>query len=196
MKTFRWVVFIAGAGALLAGMAVVAVSAVPAASATPASAVARASTPRCSISGLVVWLDTKGSGTAGGTYYYLEFTNESGHACTLEGYPTVSAVNLAGAQIGRPSSSNPAFTPSVVTLSNARTSAPIGPGSIATVVLRISDVSVYGPTVCGYMNAAGLRVSLPGQTTSKVVPYPFTGCLRTSPSYLMVEAVQKGILPG
>lgn len=196
MKTFRRVVLIAGAGALLAGMAAVAACVVPAASAAPASAVLLASTPRCSISGLVVWLDTKGSGTAGGTYYYLEFTNESGHVCTLEGYPRVSAVNLAGRQIGSPSSTNSAFTPSVVVLSNASTSAPIGPGSIATVVLKISDVGVYGPTVCDYMNAAGLRVSLPGQTASKVVPYPFTGCLRTAPSYLMVEAVQKGILPG
>jgi hypothetical protein len=34
--------------------------------------------------------------------YYLEFTNLSGHACTLAGYPGVSAVGLSGGQLGSP----------------------------------------------------------------------------------------------
>jgi hypothetical protein len=37
---------------------------------------------------------------AGSIYYHLEFTNLSGRACTLVGYPGVSAINLSGHQLG------------------------------------------------------------------------------------------------
>ena len=37
--------------------------------------------------GLVVWLDVPPGNLTGGAAYDLEFTNLSGHACTLRGYP-------------------------------------------------------------------------------------------------------------
>jgi hypothetical protein len=158
---------------------------VPAASAspTPARAAATASTPTCATSGLVVWLDTQGNGAAGHTYFDLELTNLSGHRCTLFGYPGVSAVDIHGHQLGRAASRNPAHTPNVVTLPNTST---------ATVVLSITDVTVYGSSTCGYVTAAGLRAYPPGQTASKVVPFPFTACKRNGPVYLSAEAVQTG----
>ena len=80
----------------LAPMTPVAATASPA---TWAGAAAAASTPRCATSGLVIWLDTQGSGAAGSTYYRIELTNLSGHTCTLVGYPRVAAVNLGGHQL-------------------------------------------------------------------------------------------------
>jgi hypothetical protein len=39
---------------------------------------------------------------AGQIYYPLTFTNTSGHACTLDGYPGVSLLRGDGSVIGRP----------------------------------------------------------------------------------------------
>jgi Domain of unknown function (DUF4232) len=38
----------------------------------------------------VVWLNTQADHAAGSSYYELEFTNLSGHACALQGFPGVS----------------------------------------------------------------------------------------------------------
>jgi hypothetical protein len=144
------------------------------------SAVA-ASAPACSTSGLVIWLDTRGNGTAGSTYYNLEFTNQSGHACTLRGYPGVSAVDLSGHQLGSAASRNPARAPRLVTLATDKT---------AVAVLRIVDVGVFSPSQCKQRPAAGLRVFPPNRRTSKSVPFPFAACSRRGPTYLSVEAVR------
>src|SRR5919204_6435439 len=61
----------------------------------------------CATSGLVVWIDTQGSGAAGSVFYKLRFTNLSGHACTLAGYPGVSAVDLRGHRLGREAAREP-----------------------------------------------------------------------------------------
>ena len=67
---------------------------------SPARPSATAVTPVCQTPGLVIWLDTSGNGAAGTTFYELHFTNLSGHACTLNGFPFLFAVNLAGHQVG------------------------------------------------------------------------------------------------
>lgn len=153
--------------------------------------------PTCMTSGLAIWLDTEGNGSAGGSYYNLEFTNLSGHACTMSGYPGVSAVNLDGHQLGSAASRNSTHAAKVVTLSGVTTKAgfpSLGTNVTATVVLKITDVGVYSPSTCRYVTAAGLRVYPPGQTSSKVVPFPFAGCSRTGAIYLNVEAIQKAVL--
>lgn len=157
-------------------------------------AAAAAGTPSCRTSGLVVWLDTRGNGAAGGTYYNLEFTNVSGHTCTLHGYPGVSAVNLVGHRLGSAASRNNAHTPVVVTLASGTTANMAG--TLATVVLKITDAGVYPPSTCRQVTAAGVRVYPPGQTASKLIPFPFRACSQTGPVILHVEAVQKGIYPG
>jgi hypothetical protein len=144
----------------------------PAASATAAHAGA-ASTARagkCATSGLV----------AGSTYYSLEFTNLSGHRCTLFGYPGVSAVDLGGRQLGI-AGSRDAHTPS-------RT-VNLAAGKTASAVLQVTDPGVFPKTSCRPVTAAGLRVYPPNQTEPRVVPFPFSACSGSGPAYLHVEAV-------
>jgi hypothetical protein len=176
----------AGAAALAAGAL--------AATSSPASAsggAVVASTPSCATSGLVVWLNTQGDGAAGSIYYHLELTNLSGHACTLVGYPGVSAVNLAGHQVGSAASHDPTRTPHLVTLA-AGTPANMA-GATANVVLRIVEAGNYPASKCHQVNVAGVRVYPPNQTASTVIPFPFSACSRTGPVILSVQAVQKGI---
>jgi hypothetical protein len=155
-----------------------------AAAASPASgAGTTASTPSCATSGLVVWLNTQGNGTAGSVYYNLEFTNLSGHACTLLGYPGVSAVDLAGHQLGSAASRNNAVKSRVVKLAS---------GATAIAVLRIVEAGNFSTSACRPVTAAGLRVYPPNRTASKVVPFPFSACSRGGPIYLSVQVVRKG----
>jgi len=144
-------------------------------------AAAVAVTPKCATSGLVIWLDTTGQGTMGSTYYHLEFTNLSGHTCTISGYPPVSAVNLSGQQVGSAGSPDSTAKPGVISLAN---------GARASTALRIVDVNNFSASSCQKATAAGLRVYPPGQTSSKLVPFPFSACSLTGPVFLHVLAVQ------
>jgi hypothetical protein len=140
-----------------------------------------ASAPACSAAGLVVWLNTTGDGTAGSIYYTLEFTNLSRRACTLTGYPGVSAINLAGHRIGAPASRDTAYGARAVTL---------GAGASATATLRIVDSANFPTSACGPVRAAGLRVYPPNQTASKIVPFPFRACAHSADGVLSVRAVR------
>jgi hypothetical protein len=151
-----------------------------AATTSPAAPARAAATPKCATSGLVLWLNTTGNGAAGSSYYNLYFTNLSGHACSLRGYPGVSAVNLAGHQLGARAGRETSQKPSVVTLAR---------GATATAVLRIVDAANFPASVCREVTAAGLRVYPPGQTASKVIPFPFQACSRIGMSNLSVRVV-------
>jgi Protein of unknown function (DUF4232) len=166
------------------------------ASTAAVSTPAVASTPECATSGLVVWMDTAGQAYAGGVSYTLNFTNLSGHACTLYGYPGVWAVTLSGSPIGS-SSTGGTIPPTMVTLAD---------GATATSTLQIADPANFG-TACflpgqtpapgrpGRLpTAAGLRVEPPNPRsfTSKVIPFPFKACYGTSagPVYLYTTPVR------
>jgi Domain of unknown function (DUF4232) len=149
---------------------------------SPASAAATKRTlarPRCSTAGLVVWLDTRGSGAAGSIYYTLELTNLSGHACTLYGYPGVSAVDLRGRRLGSAATRN----------THAHHVVVLAPRAAATAVLQIVQAANFPRSTCRQVTAAGLRVYPPGQTRSKIVPFPFRACSRRGPVYLTVRPV-------
>jgi Domain of unknown function (DUF4232) len=144
----------------------------------------------------VVWLNVPpGNDYAGGAYYYLEFTNLSGHTCTLRGYPGVSAVSLNGRQLGSPAGWGPPKT-TAVRLASGRT---------ATAELQIADTGNYsqcfqrlpqGPGMPGLLpTAAGLRVYPPNQTASKVVPYPLRACAHTGPVYIHASPVTLSTVP-
>ena len=170
-------------GRLAAGAAVAAAAAAaaftPGASLAATAAPATASTPGCSTAGLVVWMDTQGGGYAGGVAYTLKFTNLSGHACTLHGNPGVSAVSLTGTQLGLPAG----WTGSPATVSLAS-------GGTASATLMITDTGVSPPSrSCNPVTAAGLRVFPPGQTSSKVIPFPFSACSGSGPVYLTAGPV-------
>jgi hypothetical protein len=155
------------------GLAVLAAAVAPAAGARSGVA------PRCTTSGLVVWLNTNGDGTAGSIYYSLEFTNQSGHACTLRGYPGVSAVDLRGRQLGSAGGRSTSLVPTVTLASGATNRA----------TLQITEAGNYPSSACRMTHAAGLRVYPPNQTASKIVPYPFDACSRRGPVILHVRAV-------
>ena len=126
--------------------------------------------------------------------HYLEFTNLSGHACTLRGYPGVSAVSLNGRQLGSPAGWG---TPAATTVRLAS-------GATATADLQIADPGEYGnrclvpppwqqPWRPGTLPiAAGLRVYPPNQTASTVIPYPLRACAHTGPVWIHAGPVTPG----
>jgi hypothetical protein len=137
----------------------------------------RALPKACATSGLVVWAYADyGGGYAGGYAYTIGFTNLSGHACTLRGHPGVSAVSLAGQQLGSPAGWGSGM-PATVTLAS---------GGTATARLDIGDAGA----LCQPVTAAGLRVYPPGQRAAKIVPIPFGACPHAGPVWMHAGPVQ------
>ena len=150
----------------------------PSASVRPA---ARAVVPGCETPGLVIWLNTDGDAAAGGVFYNLEFTNLSGHACTLNGFPFINAVSLTGSLLGQRAgfTGGPAHQ---VTLANGQT---------VKAALQIVNVLNFPASQCKQVTAAGLRVFPPNQTRAKVVPFPFGACSANKPVFMFVRPVTK-----
>ncbi len=137
----------------------------------------RALPKACATSGLVVWAYADyGGGYAGGYAYTIGFTNLSGHACTLRGRPGVSAVSLAGQQLGSPAGWG-GGTLTTVTLAD---------GATVTARLDIGDAGA----LCQPVTAAGLRVYPPGQRAAKIVPIPFGACPHAGPVWMHAGPVQ------
>jgi uncharacterized protein DUF4232 len=90
----------------------------------------------CSSSGLSVHVDLAQGGTAAGSIYVpIGFTNTSGNACTMEGYPGVSFVRgPSGGQLGNAATRNPAAPPAMVTLA---------PGGVAHAILQVAGAGNY-----------------------------------------------------
>lgn len=168
---------VAAACLLIAGTLAIASS-----SAKAAPRATTAAAPACATSGLVIWLETPGNGAAGSVYYKLKFTNLSGHTCTLDGYPGVSAVSLGGAQLGSAATRERPGSPRRVTLAS---------GASATATLRIVQAGNFPEAKCHRTTAAGLRVYPPGQSSAKTVPFPFEACARRGPTYLSVQPISK-----
>jgi hypothetical protein len=140
-----------------------------------------AAPPKCKTSNLVIWSNNgAGGGTAGSVFYKIKFTNLSGHACTLKGFPRVAAVNLAGKRVGAAARHEAGQTPKKVKLAN---------GATATAQLRVVDAGNFSPSSCHPVTAAGLRVRPPGQRKSKLVPLPFETCARATQPTLSVGVV-------
>jgi hypothetical protein len=144
----------------------------------PATAAAPA---RCPTAKLVIWLGVPGGAAAGSTFDTIEFTNLSGRACSLGGYPGVSAVSLAGRQLGKAASRDRTHRGRLITLA---------PGSTASAVLQVEQALNYPRATCRPTHAAGLRVYPPGSTASKVVPFAFLACTRPGPVYLIIQPVR------
>ena len=153
-----------------------------------ASVASSKAAPPCQSSGIDDWLDTNGNGTAGTIFYHLEFTNLSGHACTLQGFPFVFAVNLAGHQIGNRAVLNHAFPANSVTVGNGKT---------IHAVLGIVDTGNFPTSACKPVTAAGLEVFAPIgiNEAGRTVPFPFSACSTRgshAPNFLNVTPVHAG----
>jgi hypothetical protein len=148
---------------------------------------APASTPRCTTSALAVWIGVgEGGATAGSTFYPLELTNISSHACHLFGFPGVSA--FAGHQLGSPARRNHAVPEHTVTLA---------PRDTAHTVVQITDASNFSASRCKPATATGLKLIPPDEHTSAGVPFNFPACSKKGPIFLSIQPVQPGVgVPG
>ena len=148
--------------AIAAGVAAAGLIVATAAFAATSSGAARASAdsvPGCTAFGLGVWVAAgQGNGAAGTIYYPLEFTNLSGHTCSLFGNPGVSVLNAQGKQLGSPANWESTTPPSTVILA---------PGATAHTMLAYHDAAVSTEPGCDPVNTAVLlRVYPPGQRDS------------------------------
>lgn len=167
--------------AVTAALAVAAAFIVVAAPSAAAPEATASAPPPCKTSGLDIWFENEiGGGTAGSVYYRFQFTNLSGHTCTLQGYPKVSAVNLKGQRIGSPASHDTTVKPHLVKLA---------PEKSAPAVIRVVDAENFPPSACHPVTAAGFRVSPPGNTASRLVPFPFRFCSKVGNGNLAVRVV-------
>jgi uncharacterized protein DUF4232 len=158
---------------------------VPAAASAAASSPGErtAAAPRCTVAHLEIWLGLGlGGGTAGSTFYPLEFSNVSQRACTLNGFPGVSAFGSGGGQVGPPASRNGQHH-ATVTLAS---------GATAHAILRVVDA---GAVCSSTVKAAGLKVFPPGATRSQPVPFSISACAHRG--VLVVGPVRAGVgIPG
>lgn len=166
--------------AIAAGCLALAVAAAPAGAGPGA---AGASAAPCASSNLIVWLPNgQGSGAAGSVFYKLRITNGGSAACTLTGFPKVSAVNLKGQTIGKPATKEAGQKAATVKLAA---------GGSASFQLRVVEPGNFSPADCHPANAAGLRVSPPGAGGAKLVPLPFQTCAKPTQPVLAVGPVKK-----
>ena len=137
----------------------------------------------CTPAQVQVWLGLGlGGGTAGSTYYPLEFSNVGSHTCALNGFPGVSAYGNNGAQVG-PAASRNGQHHGTVTLAR---------GATAHAILRVVD---WGALCSTEAPAAGLKVFPPGLTRSEPVPFSFGACAHKG--VLVVGPVRAGVgIPG
>jgi hypothetical protein len=168
------------AAAAVAGAGLLAPTIALAASSSPARQASPAVVP-CQTPGLVIWFNPNGNGAAGSTFYHLRFTNLSGHRCTLNGFPFLFAINLAGRQVGH----RAAFSGHAHAVTLAR-------GGTVHAVLKVVDVFNFPPTSCHRVTAAGFKVFPPNQTRAKTVPFPFPACSLRTHVFLFVSGLTRG----
>lgn len=135
----------------------------------------------CANASIDAWLDTSGNGAAGSVYYQLRFTNTSRQACSLRGYPGVSAVTRAGRQLGAAARRDP---------TTAVRTTDIAPGASATATWRVVDTGDFSTAACRPATAFGLRVYAPNQTASDVIPFPFSVCSRAATISISIQPVR------
>ncbi|MGN6869117.1 MAG: DUF4232 domain-containing protein [Solirubrobacteraceae bacterium] len=148
-----------------------------------AKSAAPASAARCTTAHLEIWLGLGlGGGTAGSTYYPLEFSNVGHSACTLNGFPGVSGFGAGGGQVGPAASRNGQHHGTVT----------LGAGATAHAILRVVDA---GAVCSSPVTATSLKVFPPGATRSQSIPFSFPACAHSG--VLIVGPVRAGVgIPG
>lgn len=161
----------------------------PTAEASPGSSspgnpgAAAAGTPACATRYLKATVGVT-QGAAGSIYQVIDFTNISGAACTLFGYPGVA---LAGGtpvtQIGAAAARSKASSPRLVTLAAGKT---------ANAVLQITQAANYPASRCAPRASTYLQIYPPNQTTPIYLAYKSTGCSASGVNLLTVGVVRPG----
>jgi Protein of unknown function (DUF4232) len=171
----------ASAAGLIAATAVSSPGTALAADAAPASPV-----PACTAGDLGAWVAiTQGNGAAGSIYYPLQFTNLSGHACAMRGFPGVSAVDRNGHQLGSPARWGHAVPVRTVVLA---------PGATAHTTLQYSDAEVTTAPGCyPVFSAFELRVYPPGQYGATYAAFGLEACSHAGPVYMSVGPILPGV---
>jgi hypothetical protein len=157
----------------------------------PSEAHGSAGTAQCTASRLRISLGA-GSGpgarasaghgrSAGASVSMLEFTNVSGTACALSGYPEAAAYGAGGAQLGNAAGRDTSVAARRIVLAPGAT-------AHAGVVASVSAGS------CRPVVATGLRVVPPGQSAARYIRHtPACGLAGPqAPVFLHVRAVQPG----
>jgi Protein of unknown function (DUF4232) len=177
-----------GAAGIAVASAAILLPAVALASSAGANAPAAAATGRCARADLTSWMGEPGSGAAGSSYFELEISNISRKACTLYGFPGVSA--LAGGV-------KPLGSPALRSRGHVTRTVILAPGQTGHVILQIIDVGVYSPSVCRPARADALRIYAPGDYHFMVLPFTFRACQKSGPNFLNVSPVLAGAgIPG
>jgi hypothetical protein len=145
-----------------------------------------AAVPACTAGALGAWVAIdQGQGAAGSSYYPLEFTNLSRHACAMRGFPGVSATDGNGRQLGSPANWDASTPVRTVVLA---------PGATAHALLRWSDAAVTTAPGCHPVSSTSeLRVIPPGQRTATHAVFDLEACSHPGVRYLGVTPVMPGV---
>jgi Protein of unknown function (DUF4232) len=140
----------------------------------------------CTADDLGVWLAVSQlDGAAGTSYYPLQFTNLSRHACAMRGFPGVSAVDRNLHQLGRPAGWDHVVPVRTVVLV---------PGATAHTILGYGDVTVATALGCHpTFRTFELRIYPPGQRHATYAAFDFEACSHAGPVYMGVQPVQAGV---
>jgi len=160
----------------------VTVTATPSAPASPTVTPSPSGPQPCATTGLKLTVGAA-NGAAGTIFYPLDFTNTSGSACTMYGYPGVAFVSSpGGSQIGAPASRRAAAAPTVIT---------VAPGATAHATLAVSDVLI-GNNCKHQLQVHWVQVYPPDQFKALFAPLSRPGCADKSLVTMGVTTVTSG----
>ena len=164
-------------------------SAAPATTSPAVAPTARSTTASglaaCATANLAVGLQTNvGGGAAGSQYVPISFTNTSGTACAMYGFPGVSFVTEPnGSQIGAPASRQTSFPSVTVTVAAHVT---------AHAWLQVAEAGNYPASTCHPVTVHWLKVYPPANTAASYLSHTFTACSSAKVTIMMVDPVRAG----
>ena len=141
----------------------------------------------CQSASLHVTVDAALAGAAAGsTYYPVDFTNTSGAACAMYGYPGVSFVTAgsgAGTQVGAAAQENPTY---------GKLDVRLAPGGVAHAWLQVAAAGNFPAHACKPQTVQWLKVFPPDQTVAVYVNHSFAACAALGAPLLFVMPVRNG----
>ena len=124
------------------------------------------------------------NGAAGTIYYPLDFTNASGSACTMYGYPGVAFVGSpGGSQVGAAAGRGSNTAPALVTLE---------PGATAHATLAVSDVLIGNNCPRRQVQVNWVQVYPPDQYSALFAALSRQGCADKSLVTMHISTVSSG----